>query len=615
MKTYYATFLVWLVAGWLIASQVQSAPQGPQLVDTDPDEVSRLFEGQREVHWVPGQVIVKYKTAAAPADAVSQLRAMEISDHVTTTSGGEYIYTLPPRALSALSARKSEQRIMSAVEAMEERGDVEYVQPNYILQIVRTPDDPGFPSQWHYFDQGTGSGKAPGGVGLPAAWDTSIGDPNVVIAVIDTGILPNHPDISGSANLAAGFDMITNTFTANDGNARDNDPTDPGDATEAGECGPGSRAQPDSWHGTHVAGTTGVGQTDNGTGVAGVNWRAKVQSIRALGKCGGSIADINDAIRWAAGLPVPQVPPNRSPAKVINMSLGAGAPCSASPATQAAIDDVVQAGVTVVVAAGNEAQDAANAFPASCDNVITVAASDYNGKLVTRYSNFGEAVDIMAPGGDVQEDVDNDGNPDGVLSMVQGGYAFYNGTSMAAPHVAGVVGLLLAEDQSLTPQQVTERIKGSALPRSRRECPRPCGAGLLAASIGPVQEDPTELSVSPDSIRFRSGDTEVLSATVTRGGSPAEGEMVSFASSDTSLVTIEPASGITDTNGSVQATVTAAARGTAQIEIAVANQSQTTPVDVEVRVVPTLGLAALALLIAILSLILYRFRQPTMRAK
>ncbi len=607
MNTRNAIFLTWLAVSWSSTSLAQTPT--PQIIPTNPEEVSRLLEGKRDVHWVEGQVIVKYKTDATHAEAASQLRSMGLSEHVATTSGGEYIYKLPVQTLRTLSDDQSEQRIMSAVEAMEEREDVEYVQPNYILQIVRTPDDPGFPLQWHYFEQGSGPGKVPGGIGLPTAWDTNIGDPDVVIAVIDTGILPNHPDIAGSPNLVDGFDMITDKFTANDGDARDSDPTDPGDAIEANECGPGSPPQPDSWHGTHVAGTTGVGQTDNGTGVAGVNWRAKVQAIRALGKCGGSIADINDAIRWAAGLPVPQAPANPLPAKVINMSLGAGAPCSASPATQAAINDAVDAGVTVVVAAGNEAQDAANAFPASCNNVITVAASDYNGNLVTRYSNFGAAVDIMAPGGDVRQDVDNDGNPDGVLSMVQGGYAFYNGTSMAAPHVAGAAGLLLAEDQSLTPQQVEDRLSESAARRSPQQCPQPCGAGLLAVGAG-GDPDPAQLSVAPSSIRFRSGDSETLTATVTRDGSPLAGQTVSLASSDTSLVTIAPASGTTDNEGHVQATVTAVARGTAQIEVTVANQTQTTPVNVEVRVVPVLKLATLALLLAIVAGILYRYRRP-----
>src|SRR5439155_471819 len=244
-----------------------------------------------------------------------------------------------------------------------------------------------------------------------------------VVAVIDTGVLPNHEDVVGSRNYVGGFDVVTDRARANDGDGRDGDPTDPGDGVAAGECFPGSPALPASWHGTHVAGTVGIGGTNNAVGVAGVNWRVKVQAVRVLGKCGGTIADINDGIRWAAGLPVPGAPNNPHPAKVINMSLGGRGRCTLSPSTQAAIDDAVNAGAAVVVAAGNEAADASGFFPASCEHVITVAASDYRGHLVTRYSNFGQDVDLLAPGGDVARDDNGDGQNDGVLSMVRGGDA------------------------------------------------------------------------------------------------------------------------------------------------------------------------------------------------
>ncbi|MCK7509501.1 MAG: S8 family serine peptidase [Desulfobacterales bacterium] len=117
----------------------------------------------------------------------------------------------------------------------------------------------------------------------------------------------------------SGYDMISDPGIANDGNGRDGDASDPGDAIAANECYPGSLALPSSWHGTHVAGTVGVGRTNNGIGVAGVNWTVEVQPVRVLGKCGGTMVDINDAIRWAAGLSVPGAPNNPTPAKVINM--------------------------------------------------------------------------------------------------------------------------------------------------------------------------------------------------------------------------------------------------------------------------------------------------------
>jgi len=351
--------------------------------------------------------------------------------------------------------------------------------------MVITPNDERFPDQWHYQNNGAGSGLSPGGIGLPSAWQDIKGSHDVVVAVVDTGVLPYHPDITGSPNLLQGYDMITDPKTANDGGGRDNDPTDPGDAVAADECLPGDPASPSSWHGTHVAGTIGVGGTDNHVGVAGINWSAKVMSVRVLGKCGGTTVDINDGIRWAAGLDVPDVPKNMDPARVINMSLGTppGVSCHDDSATQSAIRDAVEAGAIVVVAAGNDAVDASQVSPASCDNALTVAASDARGHLVSRYSNFGQLVKIMAPGGDRQRDDNGDGHIDGILSMVKDEYAYYNGTSMAAPHVAGVAALILSKNPDMIPGQVMARLQHDALPRDAAQCPNPCGAGLLQAKF------------------------------------------------------------------------------------------------------------------------------------
>ena len=190
------------------------------------------------------------------------------------------------------------------------------------------------------------------------------------------------------------------------------------------------------------------------------------------------------------------------------MSLGGqpGFPCSGDPATQSAINDAVGAGTVVVVAAGNDAVDAATVSPASCENVITVAASDYRGHLVDWYSNFGDTIEIMAPGGDTFRDDDGDGNGDGVLSMVKGGYKFSNGTSMAAPHVAGVAALYMAEDPEMQlPGQVLARLQNDATPRNSTQCPKPCGAGLLSAlkidgpdpDPDPIPNGDIEIPVNP----------------------------------------------------------------------------------------------------------------------
>jgi len=582
--------------------------QDDELVVRNGEDVSSMLETSQPLRWAPGQIIVKFKTRIDDAEDI-RLTSMGFTEHLSTTSGGEYVYALSGARIRVLSAREMQEQTQAAILQMRSEDDVEYVQLNYIVHIVRTPNDPGYRQQWHYRNNGPGSDEAPGGTNLPQAWDRTVGSSASVIAVIDTGILPNHPDIDGSPNLLPGFDMITDTFTGNDGDGRDADASDPGDGVAAGECGPGSPSEPDSWHGTHVAGTIGVGRTDNGEGVAGINWSSRVVPLRALGRCGGSIADINDAMRWAAGLPVPRVTTNPNPVKVINMSLGASAPCSASPATQSAIDDVVAAGVSVVVAAGNEASDAANSFPASCNNVITVAASDFNGELVTRYSNFGAVVDIMAPGGDLRADEDNDGNPDGVLSMVEGGFAFFNGTSMATPHVAGVVGLLLAQDPTLTPQEIENLLKSNALPRNSGQCPLPCGAGLLNADItvgGPVPPPPLRLSVSPTEFELDEGETATLSVGLSRGGVAAAGQTVRFSSDDVRIATISPASATTDAAGQAQTTVTAVNRGNSSLVVSVSGQTQTTPVNVDIRVVPGIGLIAMLVLAILIGVLGFR---------
>jgi len=472
--------------GVLLSLGLAPAPGVAQDIrEVSPKEVGDLLETRLQPRFVPGEVIVKLKPVggAVPALPRGALEPLGLEASPRRTSGAELVYRFSQETLFRLeSEREARARVLAVLERLQARADVAYAQPNWIVRpLDTTPQDPHYPKQWHYFNNGGGSGESPGGINLPRAWDAGTGSPAVAVAVIDTGILPGHADIVGSPNLGAGYDMIIDPFIANDGDGRDADPTDPGDAVQAGECFPGSPARPDSWHGSHVAGTVGVVNSDNTVGVAGVAWQVRMLPVRVLGKCGGTTVDINDAIRWAAGLPVPGVPANANPARVINLSLGAPVACTQSPSTQSAINDAVAAGTAVIAAAGNSAQDASGFMPASCDNVITVAASDARGHLVTRYSNFGPKVDIMAPGGDVQRDDNGDGFPDGVLSTVEGGYAFYNGTSMASPHTAGVAALLLAADPSLTPVDVRNRIQANAIPRSPAQCPKPCGAGLLNA--------------------------------------------------------------------------------------------------------------------------------------
>jgi serine protease len=604
MKTF--SIGVMLVLGSLALGQL--------FVAQAPERTLEEFQIPAEVQFVPGEVIVKMKpTMGLETAELSQLGIKSVGE---MTSGGEIIYQIQPLTITALSAAQARDRTLAFVREFNARPDVEYAQPNYIERTFdTTPNDPRYPEQWHYFNNGTGTGESPGGINLPRAWDTSTGDPNVVVAVLDTGILPNHEDIS--QNLIQGFDMISNIIISNDGDGRDNNPTDPGDGFNANECvplgSPPHPARPNSWHGTHVAGTIGVGQTNNGVGIAGVNWSVSVEPVRVLGKCGGTSADINDGIRWAAGLPVPGVPNNTAPAKVINMSLGTppGVPCSLSPSRQAAINDAVTAGAVVVVAAGNSAVDAAQVSPASCNNVITVAASDYRGRLVTWYSNFGTTIEIMAPGGDRQRDDNGDGNPDGVLSMcgpptpgsscASGKYAYYNGTSMAAPHVAGVAALWLAQDPTLGPAQLLTELQNNALPRTSSQCPKPCGAGLLNAAKGGGLT--VSLVLDPN-VRLGRGETTTAIATVRMDGVLQANKAVKFSTGNTSSARVVlPDTDVTDANGEARATVRGERRWPATTTVAAEVEGVRATVPVRVPDLSLIGLVFLVVCVVLFGLL------------
>jgi len=335
-----------------------------------------------------------------------------------------------------------------ANELMANDSSIAYAEPDVRMFPLAVPNDPAYVDQWHL------QSSASHGMNLPGAWNITTGSSSVVIAVIDTGILPDHPDLAG--RILPGYDMITDITMANDGNGRDSDPADPGDWSDGIGCPPGNS----SWHGTHVAGTIGAA-TNNGVGVAGVDWSAKILPIRALGKCGGYTSDISDGISWAAGLAVSGVPVNGNPADVINMSLGGFSVCDTT--TQTAINNAVAAGTTIVVAAGNNNDNASSYSPASCNNVITVGAHG-DDSTKTSYSNYGTSVDIMAPGGHFTN------CPYGVKSTYNSGttvpgshtYDCIVGTSMASPHVAGLVSLILAVDPSLTPTEIEALIKNNS---------------------------------------------------------------------------------------------------------------------------------------------------------
>jgi serine protease len=337
--------------------------------------------------------------------------------------------------------------------------NVLYAEPDVRLQALATPSDPMYAQQWDYFE-------ATAGMRLPAAWDLSTGT-GVVVGVLDTGYRP-HADLVG--NLVPGYDFVTDTTMANDGSARDADASDPGDYCSSGQS---------SWHGTHVAGTVAA-LANNGIGTVGVAYGAKVLPVRVMGCNGGYNSDIADGIVWAAGGGVAGVPANTRPAKVINMSLGGQAACSTT--LQNAINTARGLGATIVVAAGNSNMDAANFSPANCKGVITVGAVGRKGGRAP-YSNFGAVVDVSAPGGNMAT-----ASADGILSTLNAGrttpgadsYAYYQGTSMAAPHVAGVAALMLARNPKLTPDEVDVLLRSNA--RAFAVACSNCGSGMVDAA-------------------------------------------------------------------------------------------------------------------------------------
>ncbi|MGR4879531.1 S8 family peptidase [Streptomyces sp. LARHCF249] len=357
--------------------------------------------------------------------------------------------------------------------------DVAYVEADTRAYPMATPNDTEYAKQWDLFEPTAG-------MNVPAAWDKTTGS-GVTVAVIDTGYVA-HSDLA--ANMVAGYDFISNATYARDGGGRDGNAADEGDwnATD-GECGVGSRAGNSSWHGTHVAGTIAAA-TNNSKGIAGIAYSAKIQPVRVLGKCGGTTSDIADAITWASGGSVAGVPANATPAKVINMSLGGSGACTAT--YQNAINAAVARGTTVVVAAGNSNADAAGFSPASCNNVINVAASNRTGDR-SFYSNYGASIDVAAPGGETRRGTDTPGTittpENGILSTLNAGtttpgaenYKPYQGTSMAAPHVAGLAALVVAAKPSLTPAQVESAIKNNTRPLAG-VCSGGCGTGLADAA-------------------------------------------------------------------------------------------------------------------------------------
>ena len=412
------------------------------------------------------QFIVRYKSGSAERADVNRAKAA-FGRAAAAGVGGKALGLAHKRRLAIGADVIVADRKLDRVEAeslmrqIAADPNVEYVEVDAILKATLTPNDTYYTSnQWHYFE-------ATGGIKADQAWDATNGN-GVVVAVIDTGIT-SHSDLN--ANILPGYDFISSVTAARDGNGRDSNPADQGDWFAAGECGV-NYSSDSSWHGTHVTGTVAA-VTNNAKGVAGVAYGAKVVPVRVLGKCGGSLSDIADAIIWASGGSVAGVPANANPAEVINMSLGGGGVCGTT--YQSAIDGAVSRGTTVVVAAGNDNADTSGFRPGNCNNVIAVASTTRTGAR-SSFSNYGSLIDVAAPGSDIASTVNT-----GTTTPLAEGYSNMSGTSMAAPHVAGVAALMQAKaGGTLTPAQVESKLK-STLRAFPTTIDRSIGNGIVNA--------------------------------------------------------------------------------------------------------------------------------------
>jgi len=438
------------------------------------------------------RVIVKFK-----ADSAS-MRALSASG---TSSGPQQAQALSSRlGLSLNDGRMLGPRTqvikggnLSSRELADRLGaqaDVEYAVVDGRMHALAAPNDPLYAGgqtganvpavgQWYLRAPTSATIVDATSVVSPinaeAAWGVTTGSSSIVVAVLDTGVRFDHPDLAGK--LLPGYDFIHESATANDGDVRDADASDPGDYVTSADVGvvagcTSSDVNNSSWHGTQTAGLIGAA-TNNGLGMAGSGRNVMVLPVRVLGKCGGYDSDILAAMTWSAGISVPGVPANPTPAKVLNMSLGASGACSQSYVD--AIAQVNAVGAVVVVAAGNEGLTTGT--PANCAGAIAVAGVRHSGTKVG-YSDLGASVAIATPAGNCVNgaglaclfpllSTTNNGATTPVAGAAGAAYTGSGsdaslGTSFSAPLVSGTVGLMFSANRLLTPAQVKTALQSTA---------------------------------------------------------------------------------------------------------------------------------------------------------
>ncbi len=446
------------------------------------------------------RVIVKLKSDS-PVLAKAMRAGAEPQDAVAKELGARIGVTLAARAAIADTMHVVEASGLDSAalaRRLASQPDVQFAVPDRRRRAYTAPNDPlyadGVPGngpaagQW-YLRAPVGEVQSP--IDVEPAWAITMGSPSVVVAVLDTGIRFDHPDVSSwitqGGNILPGYDMVSDPAIANDRDGRDPDATDPGDWVTTFEAnnaaGPfyqctakdpatGKYVSEDSnWHGTMTASVIGA-LTNNAFGMASVSPNVQVLPVRVLGKCGGYDSDIIAGMRWAAGLSVPGLPPNLNRANVINLSLGGEGACTA--AYQSAVDEIVAGGTVIVAAAGNTAGHRLSS-PGNCRGVIGVAALRHAGSKVG-FSDIGPDVTISAPGGNCVNVADGAACLYPILAATDTGrftavsptftdsYKISVGTSFSAPLVAGTAALMLSADPALSPWQLRQLMQASARP-------------------------------------------------------------------------------------------------------------------------------------------------------
>lgn len=482
-----------LVAGLFSASAAGAEEYNGARVQPSPERRAAPIQ----------RLIVKWRMSASPA--VRKPSAVEAAAHELARFGGVRLEPLremaPGLELLELEWPLAPGEAAETLERLRADPAIDFVEPDELRRPHAVPSDSLFPNQWYLQD------VQPAGTRANLAWDVTTGSVTTVVAVLDTGVRFDHPDLgrtSASGKLLPGYDFVSadsggSFLIANDGNGRDSDPSDPGDWIDSADLqqptfsGGGCQLADSSWHGTRVSGIIGA-LSDNGIGIAGMAWRAQVLPVRVLGKCGGFDSDIIPAMRWAAGLPVGGVPSNPTPANVINLSLGSDGPCRQTYVS--ALQELAAAGVLVVASAGNDGGPVDS--PGNCPGVFAVGALRHVGTKVG-FSNVGPGVAISAPGGNCVNTAPGspclfsiDTTVD-VGTTVPAGSAYTDqfnisvGTSFSAPIVAGVVALMEAVNPALSVAQITTRLRESARPFPTPATPPQGGTCRVPANENDVQ--------------------------------------------------------------------------------------------------------------------------------